>query len=312
MYKVHNPHENVHYSEENQDLLVQFAFATPTIPNTWITLHNFVKCRDFLSDAIFWKTNGTLNKKVYGFSISKQNYTLLKNYIAVKARPEYIDSICQNCNAEFNGQFVTERTEDPSIALVTLHSIGVMNPVTISFFSLLIKLYAVVDFGAIRKGKDLEDHPKIPAKEKGYLSKIGYDFFLVLLAQPQLHTVHNRLNFKDEKVLTYDDSTIHEYLGIVSMFNAHSPDSNLKTHYQTLKQQYENDKKNKNKNPNLRTDTTTTQLVDLIKAAIDPNWLNAQFDAIPEEDVPQQQAAPQEQVFFVEEAVEVANEEEEE
>lgn len=244
MYNIHNPYQNETYHEEHQKLDIKFAFVTKTLPDTFTTLHNFVKCRDFLSDIIFWKENKTYDKSLYRFQLNPNNYPLVGKQLAIKAKQQHLENIIENCSWRTIGHFNTQSTKDPEIAIVDLPPDFTDNPSSISFYTLLIKTAAVFNYRT-QDPKTLLN--SLPLKERDYIERIGPDFFLFLVNNQNKLYPHP-LQFTDPNVYTWDTQVIHEYLGIVSMFTRHSPDSNAKQYYQALKQQQQNNAKtNKNK-----------------------------------------------------------------
>lgn len=284
MHILSNPYSDKKYDEEPQQLDIRFAFITKTLPDTYTTLHNFVKCRDFLSDAIFWWQNDQQNKSVYRFSVEQLN--LITPNLAVKGSEQHIKTLIENCAWGTLGQIMAEPTKDKEIALITLPNHAISNPSQISFYSLLLKLATIANFKHNEQFKIL-DNENLPDKERDYLNIIGTDFFLYLYQhQSKLYYLPHK--FIDPTVYKWSDSQIHEYLGIVSLFKKHSPDSIAKQYYLKLKQQFKNDNKNKNKNTPNRNNRAKYYM-----AAINPNNIavNPQINNINMDDIAAVQVA---------------------
>lgn len=276
MYNIHNPYQNEIYDEEPQQLDIRFAFVTQTLPDTITTLHNFVKCRDFLSDIIFWKKIKTYDKSLYRFKLDPNNFPLIGKQLAIKANRQHIENIITNCAWGTIGHFSTQPTKNPEITIVNLPTYFEDNPPSISFNTLLLKTAAVFDYKR-QNPKTLLEY--LPSKERNYIERIGLDFW-IFLVQNQNKLYPHLLQFTDPNVYSWDTTTIHEYLGIVSMFTPHSPDSNAKQYYQALKQQQQNNAKT-NKNKTSRTLSTPPKPN---MAAVNPfDLFQANLHAIPDE-----------------------------
>ena len=239
--KLTNPHANTKFGEEYQELDVRFAFVTETLPKEVKTLHNFVKCRDFLSDAIYWKHKKIHDIEVYGFKLDSLDLQQISPFIAIKADPKKIDRLELNC--VIPGNFYWVDRPEKNIALISLPEYSIINPINISLSSLIIKLLTVLD---IRKPFK-EQINLLPKKEQGYIKEIG----LPLIEEVTKKGLYSHL---PRSVITWDNQdavnkldpyTLHNNLGIVSCFKPYSPDSNIKQYFLKLKKQVEAYEKSK-------------------------------------------------------------------
>lgn len=235
--KIENPYKEVCYAEEFQKLDIRFAFCVQTIPNTFCTVSNFVQCRDFLSDTLHWKRNKTYDKKIYKYSIKAENYPLISDFIAVKARPDQLQNLQANIISGRLGRTYYYPTNNDTCGVISLASHWIANPVSISLASLLIKLLCDVT----TKENPIKN-PRLPQKEKNYIKQIGADFLEWLTINQTLipKTPLDLLNTEN-----FSDTDIHDYLGIVSMFKKYSPESNLKKEYTALKKYFQEKQKQK-------------------------------------------------------------------
>lgn len=271
--KLTNLHQDKHYDQESQNLDVRFAFVVETLPHEYVTLHNFVKCRDFLSDVIYWKNNNIQDVKIYGFGLTPVELGQFDNIIAIKADKNLIDNLIRNTYwAPFHIENL-KRIDNETVILFP----GMMpftNPINTSLFSLMVKVMSVIDLT-----KPFEEQVKLlPQKEQEYINKIGLSFFKQLLST---HLAYSKkfpqvaLYWDDVKTYKLDPYTLHENIGIVSVFNKYSPNSNIKRHFRQLKKQMEDSEKNPTKN-NLRyvnhSSTTYTYVVldKMLNAAVAP------------------------------------------
>lgn len=232
MNKIHNSFESHNYAEEVQALKVKFAYITQILPNEYRTLHNYVNCRDFLSDVIYWHYNNLPHSNVYGFSIKEEDYPLLSPIFAIKASPQLLDNLQTNLTIPLFKGLKIYNTEDATTRIIHFSSSYLYNPVNISFLTLAIKLLAAKKAKTI---PELVANKNLPQKEKSYLTKIGHQFFADLMASPH-HLPSTHLQFSPE-ISKWSLGQLHDFLGIVSMFSAYSPDSLLKREFQKLKQQ---------------------------------------------------------------------------
>lgn len=270
--KLTNLHQDKHYNQEAQQLDIRFAFVVETLPQEYITLHNFVKCRDFLSDIIYWKANNIQDVKIYDFGLTPIELEQLNNAIAIKADKNLIDNLLHNTRwAPF---YLENCKRIDNNTVILFPDMGPFaNPINTSLFSLMIKVMSVIDVT-----KPFEEQIKLlPQKEQGYINKIGLQFFKQLLAT---NLSYNQkfpkvaLYWDDVKTYNLDPYTLHENLGIVSVFSKHSPNSNIKRHFRQLKKQMEENEKSPTKN-NLRygahpgTTFTYVALDDMLNVAVE-------------------------------------------
>lgn len=265
--KLTNPHEHKHYDQEHQKLDVRFAFIVETLPKEYVTLHNFVKCRDFLSDVIYWKQRELSNIKIYGFSLTNIELEQVSNNLAIRAEPKLLDKLLQNINYASSYISNCKRIDDSTLILFINRAI-IANPINISLFSLIMKVLTIIDIN-----KNFKNEIKLlPAKEQDYINKIGINFFETLLVPGkipyQMKFPLSSLYWDDINTYKLDPHTLHENIGIVSIFNTHSPNSNIKRHFRQLKKQTEDNEKSTIKNnPRNVTYTTNTIILDELAAA---------------------------------------------
>lgn len=226
-----NPHENEHYDEEQQDLNIKFAFVTQTIPGTIRTLHNFVKCRDFLSDAIYWRNNSLTGKRVYGFSIKDTDFSFINSDLAIQTETE---EQYNNLQTNFTTGVLRDfaqcyQTDKERTLYLRLRNFWDVNPTLISLVSLLIKL-ACAKVGSI---SEMVNNPNLPYKEKKYISTINPTVLIYMLESPDFLPQADLDWITD--VSDWSTDQIHDFLGIVSMFSPYSPNSNLKEAYKKIK-----------------------------------------------------------------------------
>lgn len=282
--KIENPYKDVRYAEETQKLDIRFAFCIQTIPNTFCTVSNFVQCRDFLSDTLYWKRNKTYDKKIYNYSIKAEDYPLISDFIAVKARPDQLQNLQANITVGRLGRTYYYPTNDNTCGIISLARHWITNPVSISLASLLIKLLcdATVEENPIK-------NPRLPQKEKNYIKQIGTDF-LEWLAINQTLIPKTPLDLLGTENL--NDNDIHEFLGIVSMFKKYSPESNLKKEYTALKNYFQ--EKQKQKKEISETSKTTNNPDTTNYTAANNIFITPCFTATPATFLYQQKAAAQE------------------
>lgn len=239
--KLINPHANEYYAEERQELQVKFAFVTETLPKEVKTLHNFVNCRDFLSDAIYWKQFKLKDIEIYGFKMNPLNIEQISPFMAIQADPSKLNQLEKNARIHENFYYV-DRPEK-NISLISLHEFAIRNPINISIASLMIKLLCVLDFKEPFKNQI----DKLPKKEQGYLKEIG----LPLMEEITRSGLGNYLSKdklvweKPDEIKKLDPYTLHDNLGIVSCFKSYSPNSNMKKYFLKLKKQVEAYEKSK-------------------------------------------------------------------
>ncbi len=239
--KLINPHANEYYAEEHQELQVKFAFVTETLPKEVKTLHNFVNCRDFLSDAIYWKQFKLKDIEIYGFKMSPLNIEQISPFMAIQADPSKLNQLEKNARIHENFYYV-DRPEK-NISLISLHEFAIRNPINISIASLMIKLLCVLDLKEPFKNQI----DKLPKKEQGYLKVIGLPI-MEGIARTGLGNCLSKDILRWEKpdeVKKLDPYTLHDNLGIVSCFKPYSPDSNMKKYFLKLKKQVEAYEKSK-------------------------------------------------------------------
>lgn len=268
--KLINPHANEYYAEEHQELQVKFAFVTETLPKEVKTLHNFVNCRDFLSDAIYWKQFKLKDIEIYGFKMSSLNIEQISPFMAIQADPSKLNQLEKNARIHENFYYV-DRPEK-NISLISLHEFAIRNPINISIASLMIKLLCVLDFKEPFKNQI----DKLPKKEQGYLKEIG----LPLMEEITRSGLGNYLSKdilrweKPDEVKKLDPYTLHDNLGIVSCFKPYSPESNMKKYFLKLKKQVEAYEKSKHSSADPIYYTTTSTAT-----GSSVNWKPAQMPA---------------------------------
>ena len=295
-----NAFENVHYSEEKQQLQVKMALVASTLPNEYKTLHNFVNCRDFLSDAIYWKAQNTPNKRVYGFSISERDMLDIQPLLAIETDSKHIDTLYQNMHRYAMYHIQGYISLDKEHCILILDSRAIANPVNMSFITLYIKYLCVADAG----NPVIEELKKLPAKEQRYIKTIGVSTFQRLINSPSTILPANPLQWTqdaEEVVKNMGPEHIHDYLGIVSMFVSYSPNSNLKQYFQELKKQTEANERISAKANRNRHSTSNTSSFLLKKAAFDLNQVAEDLlfnvdHAIPAEGQPEPPAPLQQNI----------------
>jgi hypothetical protein len=239
-----NPYKNNYYSEENQSLVVKFAICKP-VGNGYETIHNFVNCRDFLSDVIFWHQNKIYDRSIYRFKVEEENLKTIYPYLAIESK--HLDNILSNIDLLKGVGKITGWGDNTCV--IEFDPIWFANSANISLLSLTLKVLA---------HKRYRPFPELVAsilesnhKEKKYINTIKPERYIELITGGLKELSSDMLVMdNNEEFLSWDNSTIHEYLGIVSMFSTHSPKSNLMRYYQKQKQKKVAIERNKLKNPN--------------------------------------------------------------
>jgi hypothetical protein len=239
-----NPYSNESYSEEAQSLVVKFAICKP-VGNGYETIHNFVNCRDFLSDVIFWHQNKIYNRTLYRFQIETKNLQTIHPYLAIESK--HLDNILSNINQLKGVGKITGWVNNTCV--IEFDPIWFANSVNISLLSLTLKVLAYKHNTPITTL--VEEILQSKHKEKEYIKKIKPERFITLITGSLKNLSSDMLVMdNNEEFLSWGNSAIHEYLGIVSLFNPHSPKSNLMRYYQKQKQKKVAIERNKLKNPN--------------------------------------------------------------
>lgn len=244
---LHNPHKNKYYSEEGQTLVVQFAFCKP-VGNDFSTIHNFVNCRDFLSDVVWWKANQQYSQVVYRFAVQADDIADLQPLLAVTSDLMPI----LRTNLSLIRGIVNVHEIDETTVVLELAPYWIANPVNTSLLSLSLKLLALKENSTWEELiAAVGDH-----KERTYIKAIDEKRFLQLIQDPEALPTEPLIMANHDVCLQWPAYQIHEYLGIVSMFKKHSPASNLKDYFQQKQKQTESNAARqpaKNKDRNSRT-----------------------------------------------------------
>jgi hypothetical protein len=239
-----NKHTNKDYAEEDQSLVVKFAVCKP-VGNDYETIHNFVNCRDFLSDVIFWHQNEMYGRSIYRFSIESKDLKTIHPILAIESN--HTNKLLSNLH-QLDG-VVSVHNITKNTTIIEFNPIWFASSVNISLLSLTLKVLSYKEnttFPELVKQILDSDH-----KERKYINKITSEAYIKLITEGlKVLSTEPLVMEEHEKFLSWSNGDIHAFLGIVSIFSKESPKSNLMRFYQKEKQKKVAREGNKPKNPN--------------------------------------------------------------
>lgn len=228
-----------HLDEIYQNVNLKFAFADVVNGNI-IQQCDFVKCRDFLNDAVISDFYG-INTEVYGFTYDVKNGMSLN-----KDRTYLIISGNENMFSNIENQFEVLRKYEKSTGIrrsilqkvkgsnnkvylfVTASKIWSNNSVAISYYSLLLRVLAEKIWGVSTIPTMLKHSAKVPGNGTNTNRSINQvliasKYFDVFVKNPlKLFTTKHPLNgtIKPKAAtISADPYKYHNNSGIKSFFN---------------------------------------------------------------------------------------------
>lgn len=203
------PAATKHYLEMGQEYNLLFAWVRPEEDNL-VAQHSWVKCRDFLPDAIMIHDRKEWSMQIYRFSIDKDfepHPLLALKFPSTKYAELWRKNISklhkiENDNKLDNTAIIYDKDD---VMVIKFSDFWMKHPSLISLYTFLIKIFS---------WRDRDELDKAPSNEAGYIMSTQ-DIFNKLL--------------KNLTKLTYgkfhegeDISTFHNLRGFVTTFSKSS------------------------------------------------------------------------------------------
>jgi len=214
------------YSEIYQDSSLKFAFAIyDKNTDTLQQVHDFVKCRDFLNDALLASKQGVVSSKIYGFSYDGENSPISNKHPLMILKGDGFDYL-------INGLRLLNKVEEgiksrmskvvdipgTSYKLLKFSPVYLRSTVTISLYTHIIRALHQYDSSGY---EDLFSFLKEIPKKYGKGSVVEYQGYIDSFLDLELLFVKIRSIFKlnsefPDASNSTDISQIHDGGGIVS------------------------------------------------------------------------------------------------
>lgn len=203
------PAEEVKYSEENQSFPLLFAWVRKE--DQYIAQHSWVKCRDFLGDAVYLKKKEDYTDNIYRFKIEPDFQ--ITNILALKFPSPKTKNIFLNTgilnliNVEEKNTLSATKIEyvEDNVVVISFDPFWLKHNVLISFYTFLIKIFSY------SKDNHFEN---CPATEQMY----------VLSVKKLLPKLLDNLSKLDYPVSPFSNNLpeVHNNSGFVSVFKQSS------------------------------------------------------------------------------------------
>lgn len=218
MIKLDTKTRSMNLNETRQSIDYRFAWARKVSPGEYQLCHPWVKCRDYLHDAIVWKMWGEQHEQ-YGFTYDPNNdppVSLKSCILAVTSnRPNFLSEVKRGKKIL---NILERETQFPSLSkILEINSKIVIfkgnaewlsSTYLISLYSLLIRLSAQEfiknNFSTFSEFKDVVEKNKVPIKgsDGSYMSQVRNYIKSILMNRHQIsiqkfsppasvHSLHN-------------------------------------------------------------------------------------------------------------------------
>lgn len=214
------------YSEIYQDSDIKFAFAVET-EDTIIQVHDFVKCRDFLNEAVVSTQIGCDCPTIYSFKYPTEKYPVDLETTRLILSGSSFNLFSKNIHLlqDVDHTLKIEEIPDTELLYVTAGSMWTLSTVMISLYTHILRCLYQYEIEADDLWNFLEQVAKLNGNAAKYQQKINQIDLKKLVLKSEVIFPKGTLPIPEMSSLT-KVHTIHNYGGIVTWSGCISSNKN--------------------------------------------------------------------------------------